>query len=375
MQVGFDLFNNVRINAVMNGIMDPRLLPGEFVFSRRVPTVRAVDGEITARFIAYPQIADLIADDSRAVVYNTGKFQMSTTKVPNLKIGANMTQSMLNQLLQIAANPGASDIDFFTDWESQTIFNLRLGLQQRVEVLLVAMMTDSFVYDRLGLKISASWGMPADLKVTSGTAWDNVAAIPVTEILNLRRLAQVRYGIRLNRLTMSLAAFNYMIATTEFQNRAKTFMPVGIVLGTNVATENTDQMIALATRVLDGIQIVLYDNMYWSQNELGVPSMFPYLPINKVIFDSTANDGNRMVWDLANTVVTEALVASLGGRPIADRNAAGPVSYVTFPENLNPPNITYWAVQRCFPRKHVLQANACLTVGSFVDPIPATAPF
>lgn len=359
----------------MQGLLDPRTLPGEFVFSKRVPTVRAVDAEITARFIQYPQVADLIADDQRAVVYQTGKFQLSTSRVPNLKIGANVTQGMLAQILTILNNPGASDADFFRDWESNTLYNLKLGLAQRVEVLLSAMMTDSFVYDRLGLKVSASWGMPAPLKVTVGTAWDNILATPVTDILNLRRYAQVAYGQVWNRLTMSLAAFNYMISTTEFQNKAKLFMPLGFTMAGQYNTQNTDQMRDLASRVLDGIQVVLYDQMYWSQNEAGVPSMFPYLPITKVVFDSSANDGNRTVWDLANTTVIEAMVASLGGQPIGAANAAGPISYATFPENLNPPNITYWSVQRCFPRKHVLQSNGVLTVGSFTDPIPATVPF
>ena len=375
MPIGYDIFNNVRINSVMQGIMDPRLLPGEFVFSRRVPTVRAVDSEVTARFIQYPQIADLIAEDQRAVVYQTGKFQLSTTRVPKLKIGANVTETMLTQILQIG-NSGGAVSSMFTDWESATLFNLKLGLAQRVEVLLAAMMTDSFVYDRLGLKVSASWGMPSDLKVTPAVSWDTAAtATPIDDILNLRRLAQVKYGVRLNRLTMSLAAFNYMIATTQFQNRAKAFLPTSLVLGTNYPTQNTNDMQALATRILDGIGIELYDQMYWSQDEAGTATMAPYLPITKVVFDSTTNDNNGRVWDLANTEVQEAKVAALGGQPIGPANAVGPLSYATFPPNLNPPNITYWAVQRCFPRKHVLQANAVLTVGAFSDPIGATVPF
>jgi hypothetical protein len=358
--------------------MDPRLLPGQFVFSRRVPTVRALDAEITARFIGYPQIADLIADDARAVTYQTGKFQLSTTKIPNLKIGANMTQSMLSQLLMINANPAFNqgDLGFFRDWESRTIFNLRLGIQQRIEVLLSAMMQDSFVYDRLGMKVNASWGMPADLKVTTATAWDNVAATPITDLLSMVRLAQVRYGQSFNRLTMSLAAFNYMIATTEFQNRAKAFIPIGFTLTGQYATENTDDMRNLARRVL-GLELEFYDQRYWSQNELGVPSSFSFWPVNKVLLDSSTNDNNAQVWDFANAVVMESVVASLGGNPItgAGAQAVGPISYATFPENLNPPEITYWAVQRGFPRKHLLQSNAVLTVGSFSDPITATVPF
>lgn len=376
MPIGYDIFNTVRLNAVMNALIDPRQLPGQFEFSRRVPTVRATDNEITARFVQYPQVADLIADDQRAVVYTTGKFQLSTSRVPNLKIGANMTQTALNQLLMINSNPGVADVDFFRDWESNTIFNLRLGLQQRVELLNIAMMCDSFVYDRLGLKVNASWGMPSDLKVTPATAWDNIAATPISDILTARRLAQVKYGRIFNRLTMSLAAFNYMTATTEFQNRAKAFLPVGMALGVNYPTEATDDMLRLAERIFgNGIRIVLYDAMYWSQNELGVTSMFSFLPITKVIFDSSANDNNRQVWDLANTQVTEALVASLNGRPIAAQNAVGPLTYTTSVENLNPPQITYWSVQRCFPRKHDLYSNMVFTVGSFSDPIPSVVPF
>lgn len=384
MPAGYDLFNNVRINSVMQGILDPRLLPQQFLFSKRIPTVRATDAEITARFIQYPQVADLVADDQRAVVYNTGKFQLQTTKVPNLKIGYNMNQSMLAQVLQIAANPGAVTDQFFTDWENNALYTLKLGIAQRIEILLAAMLTDSFVYDRMGLKVAASWGMPSPLKVTPTIAWDHTPdsgvtydATPVTDVLTLRRLARVAYGVNLNRLTMSLAAFNYMVKTTEFMNRAKTFIPIGFTLTGQFATENTGSMLTLASKIFDGIEIVLYDAMYWSQDATGTPSMFPYLPITKVIFDNSEFDGNRTVWDLANTQVIEAMVASLGGSPIsgAGQNAVGPISYATFPPNLNPPDITYWAVQRCFPRKHMLQANAVLTVGAFADPISATVPF
>jgi hypothetical protein len=375
MPLGFDLFSSVRIQSVMQGLLDPRLLPAQFVFSKRIPTVKALDADITARFIGYPQIADLIADDSRAAVYSTGKFQLESTKIPNLKIGANMKQSMLAQILNIGSNTAFKDsLGFFSDWESRTLFNQKLGLQQRIEVLLSAMLQDSFVYDRLGMKISASWGMPSDLKPVVGTAWDNIAATPVTDLLTLKRLAQVKYGVTFKRLTMSLAALNFMTATTEFQNRAKAFIPIGFTLPSQYALQNTDAMMALAQKII-GLDIELYDQRYWSQDEAGVPSSFPYWPITKVLMDDPANDGNSEVMDFANAVVIESMVSALAGEPIAGAQSPGPLSYATYPENLNPPEITYWAVQRGFPRKHLLQANACLTVGSFVDPISATVPF
>lgn len=375
MPLGFDLFSTARIDSVMQGLFDPRLLPGKFVFSKRVPMVKALENEITARFIGYPQIADLVADDSRAAVYSTGKFQIETTKVPNLKIGANLTQSMLSQLASINANSAFNDsMGFFTDWENRTLFNLKLGLQQRVEVLLSAMFQDSFVYDRLGMKVSAAWGMPSELKPTVSTAWDNIAATPVSDILIMKRLLNVKYGGDVNRATMSLAAFNYMTATTEFQNRAKAFIPIGFSLPTQYNIANTQEMQALAVKIF-GISFELYDQRYWSQDEQGVPSSFPYWPITKVLLDDSNNDGDTRVFDFANTSVIEAKVASLGGEPIAAPDAVGPLSYVTFPENLNPPEITYWAVQRGFPRKHMLYTNVSMTVGAFSDPIGATVPF
>ena len=39
------------------------------------------------RFIGFPMIADIIADDSKAVTYNNFKFQFYQNKIPKLKVG------------------------------------------------------------------------------------------------------------------------------------------------------------------------------------------------------------------------------------------------------------------------------------------------
>jgi hypothetical protein len=49
--------------------------------------VPADDDEIMARFIGFPLIADLIADDAKAVTYSFGKFQFESYKIPKLKVG------------------------------------------------------------------------------------------------------------------------------------------------------------------------------------------------------------------------------------------------------------------------------------------------
>lgn len=368
----------VRINQIMQALQDVRELPSDLVWSARIPDQPALDGEIMARFTGRVQIADLVADDAQAVVYQTGKFTLESTAVPNLKHGINMTQGMLNELRSIGgAVP--NDMGIFTAWEQRTVDSLLLGVRQRKEALFLAMLCDSLTYDRLGIKMSgATWGMPSDLKITVGTTWDTAgSATPVADLLAAKLVGKTRYGIEFDRVSMTTTDFRYMIATTEYQNKAKQYLPAQLSF-TNLSLANLTQQQALAEATI-GMTIELNDGRYWSQNENGVATSAPFQLVGKVILSSTANDGDPSVWDFANGVVTESIVADLvdtamfGGLGGAQY---GPVSYATPANlNLNPPGIVYWGVARGFPRKHLLQANAVLTVGSYSDLIAVGEPF
>lgn len=371
----------LRLTAIMRALQDNREMPGALVWSQRIPDVNATDGEIMARLVGRVQIADLIADDQRAVAYRMHKMTFESTPVPNIKHGYQLTQEELNQLyaLMNGGRVGADETGMFSDRENYIIDALRLGILHRKEALFVAMLTDGLSYDRLGIKMTnVTWGMPSDLKVTlTGTAkWDApTTAVPVTDILAMIRLGSVRYGVTFDRITMSLAAFNYMTATTEFINRAKLFLPTGIAT-TAMPFTNTMAMKELAQRTLGVAEIEIYDARYWSQADDGTYASAPFLPINKVVFTARANDGDRSVWNFANGVVTESIV---NGMTDAGINGAfngptrGPVVYTT--GGHNPPNMTYWGVARGFPRKFLLQSSAVLTVGTFTDPIAVGEPF
>lgn len=379
MPVQYQLLAAARINAVMQGLLDPRLLPQQLLWRKRIPLVNAVDEEIMARFQGTIQIADMIADDAAAVTYEMGRFQFETTKIPNLKLGISMTQQMLNQLRRLQGGFAApEDMGVFTNWENRTIDAVKLGVDQRIEALMVAMLTDGLSYDRLGIKMTnVTWGMPSDLKITPGTGWDTAgSATPVADILGAKLVASVRYGVDLNRVTMSTQAFRYMIATTEYQNKARQYLAPNVSF-VNLTLTNLDEQRRLAANVL-GLEIELYDARYWSKaTQTGAITSSPFLPITKVILTDSRNDNNANVYDFANGVVTESIVSSLmpinigGSIPVG----YGPVAYATGNPDLNPPNITYWGVARGFPRKHLLQASACLTVGNFVDAISTDAPF
>lgn len=265
----------------------------------------------------------------------------------------------------------------FLEWEARTVDSLLLGVRQRMEALLVAMHVGGLTYERLGIKMSnVTWGRPSDLNVTPATGWDTAgSATPVSDILTVKRLAQIRYGVTYDRVTMSTQAFMYMIATTEFQNKARNFIPANVSF-TNIATENLQAMQNLAERTL-GMTIELYDARYWYQTPAGAVASAPYLPIVKVVLSSTQDDNDPTAADFANGVVTESIVGSLASTAMVGNLGGarrGPIAYATVPPDLNPPNVTYWGVARGFPRLHRKQMSACLTIGAFSDTIAATEP-
>lgn len=379
MPAAWQLLQAARLTAIIQSLQDVRQLPQDLRFLARTPIVPAEDSEIMARFTGFVTIADLIADDQRAVVYQNSKISYETTNIPNIKHGAPLTQAMLNQLQSVNANGGVpNDMGLFSDYENRTIDGLLLGVRQRMEALIVAMACDGLTYNRLGIKMTnVSWGMPSDLKITTGVTWDTAgSATPVADIWAARRIGRVRYGQEYNRTTMSTQAFMYMIATTEFQNKARAFLAPNVSY-TNLTLADLEAQRMIAQNVL-GMTIELYDARYWYQGEDGTLTSAPYLPIVKVVLSSAADDNDPTAMDFANGVTTESIVSGLAPSEMVGGVGGptrGPIAYATVPGDLNPPQVTYWAVARGFPRKHRLQSTAVLTVGSFSDTIAVGAPF
>lgn len=369
----------VRINGIMQGLQDVRQLPANLRFLSRTPVVPATDQEIMGRYVGRVQIADLIADDAAAATYSSGKLTFETMKIPNLKHGYNLTQEQLNQLLSLQSSNGVvgQDMGLISDWEAKVVDDLLLGIRQRMEALCVAVRLDGFSYDRLGIKMTGvSWGCPADLKVTPATAWtDAVNATPINDILAVKLVGSVRYGIEYNRVTLSTAAFRAMIATNEFIAKARQYLAPNVSY-VNISQYSLDAQMKLAEVVL-GMTIERYDSRYWQQGSDGTWTSAPFLPVNMLILEDSTNDGSEAAFDFGNAVTTESIVGSLAPTNMVGAfrgPTRGPISYATAPSDLNPPNITYWGVARGFPRRKLLQASATLNIGAVVDPIPITEP-
>jgi hypothetical protein len=371
----------------MQALQDVRALPGDLLWSSRIPNQDAMDGEITARMVGRVLIADLIADNAKANVYASGKFTTETTNVPNIKIGRNLTQETLNQLLRLGGQgmQVEGDSEFLGNYIRQMADDILQGIRQRAEQLRVLMLLEGasgVAYDRYGIKLSGvSWGMPSDLNITVANAWTDVSnGTPVNDLFSAQFVARTRYGINLTRATMSTPAFRNMIATTEFQNKARMYLAPNVSF-TNLVTTNITMMRTLAENVT-GFTIEFNDGRFWIQDaDDAEQTLVPYQPLNKVILTDPGNDGKAGVWDFANAVVTESVVgqflpnngAGIIGRIPAGRR--GPIGYTSVPVDMNPPQLTMWGVQRGFPRKHKVQANAVLSVGTITDQIPVTDPW
>jgi hypothetical protein len=370
MAQGWAFLEAVRVSTMMQALSDKRVVPANLVFLGRTPIIPAEEDEIMGKFSGRVQIADIIADDAEAVIYTTGRMTFETTTVPNIKHGAALTQSQLNQLMKLKA-ANVNDGGLWTQWQGRIVDGLLLGIRQRMEALIVAMKLDGFSYDRLGVKMTnVTWGMPTELKVTPSTPWTDVASTPVADILNLIRLGQIKYGENWNRLTLGRPVFEAIIATTEFKTRATLFLPYTQSVN-SLALASVEDMIPLLGKMLK-ITVELYDGRYWSSDNAGIYTSSPFLPLGQVILDDSNDDGDQSCCDFASAVVTESIITSLAPTSMIGRFAGptrGPVAYYTARENLNPPNLTAWGVARGFPRKKRLACNATLSVGTFVDPV------
>jgi hypothetical protein len=168
-----------------------------------------------------------------------------------------------------------------------------------------------------------------------------------------------------DRIIMSSIAFRQMVATTQFANQAA--LPVHAHFLTAPSAISTKDIVttrAIAGQILNK-EIILDDATYMEKANDGQELRRRYLPINKVILMRKEDDGDPRVWDWANGQVTESLVGSMidGGGGVFSGGESGPVAYYTGRADLNPPDVTAWAVARGFARKFLVEANAVLTVG------------
>lgn len=372
----------IRIRQIFDAVQDQRQVPGTFSFRKRINKVSAMDFEILARFLGQAHIADIVADDQKASTYEAARVKFEENLIPNIKLGRTLTQEDIKRLRYIGANPptdGTSSA--YEAYFQREADSLLLGLEMREESMLVGMEIDNFTYNRNGIILNINWGMPAELKLTAAVAWsDATNGTPIADILNQRLIAETKYNKSYRRVKMSTPTFRLMVKSNDFSNQIKQyFLNAGQPVPA-IPYQRADMLRNLVGTVLN-MEVELYDKRYPVQPTDGsAPVYIPYLPLNKVILDDPNDDNNNGAKDLANGEVTEKVVAEMGPVNVVGgfggtNGNYGPVSFTTVTPDLNPPTATFWAVERCMPRKKDIALTSVIDVGIVTDFITAGIAF
>jgi hypothetical protein len=354
-----------RLNRIIGTLAGSLEMERPLIYLQRLPLVPAFNDELVGRFTGKVFAADLIADDQEALVQESMTLDVVTHAAPNIKHGQRLGQKLLDRIRQLeSGSMSVSGENALRDWDTRLAENLLLGVRWRMNALACAMMIDSFSYDRWGVKVSGgTWGMPSALKVTVGTAWSTAAtATPLSDIFGVNQVARLTYGIEYDKVTMTTPDFRNMVKTTEFANQATMILGAAFLLTPAILqTKNDPKMQELARQVL-GMTIELDDFQYNTRNNAGTIASTRALPTGTVLLSRSQDEGDGQVMDMANGVPTEAIAADLiGGYEGLGGEQYGPVGYYSGRADLNPPDVTAWAVAKAFPRKHVPEATAILT--------------
>lgn len=356
------LLNTTRITRVIDELPDARQkLP---VWATRVDDNDVDEDEVLLRITAGSAMAALVADGAPAPVGQLRPFTMITNDLINIKHGVNLGQTQIAKLVAAITNGGAGGtLQSFDQALRNILITCKQAVTNRRAYLVACMAQDAISFDAYGVKIANwNWGMPSDLKVTnsSGRRWlpgNESTAKPVTDIITQVNLGKDKYGIEYDRVTMARLDFQFMVSTDEFRTLAAVTYGQANPLSASVITLPDSTLVQVAAKLL-GVEVELDDSTYMTTAPDGTDTTGNrYVPLGTVILSSKAHDNDRLAWDMANVPVTEAAAAQIMGQGsgmIGDAmalNTRGPVGFATGNPNLNPPDITVWAVQRGFPRR------------------------
>lgn len=359
------LLDSTRFTAVIRDTQERFQRNQPLRFLDRTRVVPADDDEIIGTFTGQVFTADLVADDQAAAVYEAGTLTLATTTIPNLKAGKRFSQSLISRLDRIRSNGGTrDDAGYFGNWESRAAADLLLGVRERMNALICAMWLDNNVYNRHGIVVSGSWGMPSDLKFTPTNLWtDATNADPITDILTAKQYGADNYGEVYDRLTLSTADLRNAFATAKFKAYIGGLTSVNAPLVAGNFSSRDPRFINFLSEAT-GVEIEVDDKQTTVQSAAGARSTTRVLPAGKAILSCKADDNTGAGMDFANAVVTEGRVAGilgLGGN-IPTGEQYGPMAYYTGDPQLNPPNLIAWGVARGFPRKFRPSATSVITV-------------
>jgi hypothetical protein len=371
---------------VQDMLVDPRTIDANLLWLNRTVVSQVTERELVARYFDWVRISPLIADNARSTGYKSGRIQTETTELANIKQHIDTDQTEINELSSLP--PVEGDPGFFANWMGRNAEKLLTGIRLQWNKMIVGLLRDEYTWRKDGINVNrVSWGMPSDMKTTVSVLWtDHSNATPVDDILAYLLYQKTRYNRIFNRITMSVNIFREIIATTEFQNKAKFFLAPGLGF-TNINALGLGAQQTMLENLLSGpggsggpVTIEFDESRYDDNDDAGNWTSYRFQPIYEIFFTDTRDYNTTRSWDLGNTIPTESRLAGLVGGVVGGdipSNTYGPISYAVVPPDLDPPIMAQYGVARSFPRKGLLTGSGKMTVvaRTYTDIIPVTQPF
>lgn len=360
---------NQNINTLVKTLQTDVEVSRPYTFLSRTPIVDSENDEVFGTYAGQVFAADIIADDQEAVIVEGGSYEtFRLGQIPKVKLGSRVGEGMIRRLQNLSdtVNITDGDAELITGWENRMATNLVEGIRTRMNALACAMMLNDTSYDRLGVKIAGNWGTPAGLTpAKSGAArWISANKATMTPLADLRALQDfaATLGQTYDRITLARRTFLAATSSDEFAANVNFLYRFEVPAGSQPTNLRT--LIDLF-EAITGLVVEIEDTTYRQRETNGNNSMIRVLPENKVLLSNSADDGNASVMDYSNGTVIESLVAPLANAAIREAiggEQRGPYAYYNCNPTLNPPDLVAWAVQAGWPRKHVPEATAAITV-------------
>lgn len=367
--------NNAKLTSIIRTLADTLENNQRLTFlARCAVTDVASNSEIFTRFKDTSSAAEIIGLDQKAPVRGAAVMEFINTNFAKIKKGTHMDENTWVRINDLVNSGSGQVSDFFRQWlfnQQRTLLN---DVRQRINQMIAAMHIDYMNYSRLDIDMrNVSWGMPAGLKPVASVSWDDANnSTPITNMQTLiNEIAPNQFGEMYNRITMSTRAYNFLVNSAEFRNRYSGEVRFAFTSG-QVNTANPSMLRQAIAAILGVDEVEVTNESYREENADGTNVRKNYLPDNKVLFSNTADDKNEAAYDFANGFVPEATSGAFMGEEGFGTNQRGPISYMTAPEDMNPPTVTLWAAAYGFPRKKRDTCTAVLTVG---DPTAPSSPW
>lgn len=378
-----DYLRNLRIDQIMEDMVDARVLPGDLKFLNGLNRNPSPNSQLTAKHSMRVQIAPMISTNAKAPIYKAQRFTVESNTLGKIKYGAHFDEDEMEEWLDLIESPMKDPRGVLAgDMIAKTVKTQLMGIEHQMEWLAVAMALDgklgSSAYNRLGYFLEGvSWGRYNDLKATVAIPWEAnpTTATPISDMLAMKQRRKEKYGRDTNRVRMGTSTFRAVINTTEYQNKARQFLAPNVSY-VNIPLVNSQQNRDLLSMVLEGMELDLYDTRYENEDDAGTwttTRFLPNTPTAPVILDDSANDRKDMVADFGVGTPMEGrirdLVPAEGGQVIG-APAGGvqrPMSYAYVNDRMDPVGLTIYSLTKCFPRLYDRASNAVLYVGPITE--------